>query len=384
VKSLSEYKLTNIAIMNQFDVINNKAICVLPWVHEHLDLRGNKRHCCHSHELTAEETLSTIRTMMLEGQLPSACQPCYTQEAQREISPRLVETIHWLKKYQAPDVNIVDIQYIDIRNDPTCNLKCKTCGPKASTLWAKERGVSLTLPDYDLNKYNKKKLKKVYMAGGEPTYNKKYLEFLKELLVVNPECEIVMNTNLKSLSKEWKEFIPKFKNFTVTISCDAIEDLGCYVRFPLNWQQFEENVKFCKDNSNHIMFNLVASNIVTHTIYKTVEWMSQYTKDINISHVRGDMWTHITVPMSERQNYIDNLTLLKNYTIAPHRAGSFKLIIDSLIKKYSEDNYNKNTHKLLKLEIESQDFHRYKQLKDVDGFLNSWITNLESHSLSHK
>ena len=364
-----------------FDVINNKAICVLPWVHEHLDLSGNQKPCCYGNELTAEETLDTIRTMMLDGQQPRACQRCYNQEAQGESSHRIVETIHWLKKHQAPDVDTVDIQYIDVRNDPTCNLKCKTCGPGASTLWAKERGVALTLPNYDLNKYNKKKLKKVYMAGGEPTYNKKYLEFLNELLTVNPECEIVINTNLKRLSTEWKEIISKFKNFTVTISCDAIEDLGCYVRYPLNWQQFEENVKFCKDNSNHIMFNLVASNITTHNIYKTVEWMSQYTKDINIAPVWGDIWTHIAVPMSERQKYIDNLTLLKKYSIAPHRAGSFRLNIDSLIKKYSEDNYNKNAHKLLKLEIESQDFHRSKQLKDVDGFLNSWITMISNSIL---
>ena len=362
-----------------FDVLNNKSICVLPWVHEHLDLDGTQKPCCYGDTLTENESLDTIRKMMLLGQQPSACRRCYAQEARKESSHRISETTHWLKKHQEPNVDIVDIQYIDIRNDPTCNLKCKTCGPFASTLWAKEKGETSNIPNYNLDKYDKKKLKKVYMASGEPTYNKKYLKFLNELLIVNPDCEVVINTNLKKLSTEWKQIIPAFKNFTVTISCDAIEELGCYVRYPLEWKQFEENVKFCRDYSNHIMFNLVASNLTAHTIDRTVDWMSQYANDINISPVwrdnsQNNIWSHTAVPMTHRQQYINSLTLLKKYPIASHRAVSFRLTIESLIKNYSEENYNNNTHKLLRQEIQTQDSHRTKQLKNIDSFLNSWIS----------
>jgi len=358
-----------------FDIHNNKAICVLPWIHEHLDLSGQQKPCCYGSSLSANDSLDNVRQMMLQGQQPIVCNRCYEQEKQGESSHRIRETTKWIKKFKEPKIDEINIQYIDIRNDPTCNLKCKTCGPGASTLWAKERGIKLTKPNYNLNKYDKKTLKKVYMAGGEPTYNKSYLQFLNDLLIVNPDCEIVINTNLKNLPLEWKKIISSFKNFTVTISCDAIEKLGSYVRYPLEWNKFEENIKFCQNNNISIMFNLVASNLTVHDIYRTIEWMNQYTNSISLSPVFGDIWTHVAVPKNQRQRYIDNLIKLKKFQIENWHAHQFRLNVESLIKKYSEDNYDKNVHEMLKKEIKSQDIHRTLQLKDVDTFLNSWIFN---------
>ena len=58
----------------------------------------------------------------------------------------------------------------------------------------------------------KQDLKKIYLAGGEPTYIKNYLSFLRELYKQNPECEVVVNSNLKKLPDAWKIIISKFKN----------------------------------------------------------------------------------------------------------------------------------------------------------------------------
>jgi len=356
-----------------FDTRANKAICVLPWIHEHLDLSGRQRPCCYGSALSANNSLDDVRRLMLEGQQPSVCNSCYEQERQGESSPRIRETVKWVRKFSAPKIDETNIQYIDIRNDPTCNLKCKTCGPGASTLWAKEKGIKLTKPMHNLNKYNKKDLKKVYMAGGEPTYNASYLEFLKDLAIENPDCEIVINTNLKNLPSRWKKIITLFKNFTVTISCDAIGQLGSYVRYPLEWNKFEENINFCRNNGISIMFNLVASNITVHDIKNTVEWMSQYTRSISLSPVVGNIWTHAAVPMEQRQRYIDNLIKIKKFNIDNYKAHQFRLNVESLIKKYSEDNYDKNLHEMLKNEIKSQDMHRTLRLEDVDVFLNTWI-----------
>ena len=94
-----------------------------------------------------------------------------------------------------------------MRFDPTCNLKCKTCGPWASTLWQKEKNVSQPVNASNKKRFNqidKKFLKKVYLAGGEPTYIKQYLNFLEDLYVVNPSCEVVINTNLKRLIRKAK------------------------------------------------------------------------------------------------------------------------------------------------------------------------------------
>lgn len=359
--------------MSVFNIKKNKAICVLPWVHEHRDLSGKQRACCNAGAFVNDRSIDDIRREMVQAKQPVECYRCYKEESNRESSARINQTIDWLKKFGEPDIENPFTQYIDVRNDPTCNLKCKTCGPYASTLWAKEKNISIRLPNYDLTKYDKSRLKKIYLAGGEPTYNKSYLEFLAELSKINPTCEVMINTNLKRLPNEWKKIIVSFKNLTVIISCDAIEDLGCYVRYPLKWKQFEQNVKFVSEEANFIMFNLVPSNLTVHCIDRTVEWMHQYSNNISLTVVEGEHWEHRAVPMQYRHYYTDSLKKITKFPVATWFAHKFRLNLDSLINKYESNNYDYDLHQKLKNEIQQQDRHRTTQLKDVDPLLHSWI-----------
>lgn len=359
--------------MAVFNIHKNKAICVLPWVHKHLATDGYQKPCCAGKAIVANRNIESIRQEMLNGLQPFECSICYRQENINESSSRVRETIDWIKKFGEPDIDKPIIQYLDLRNDSTCNLKCKTCGPHSSTLWAKEKGVKSIIPVHDIEKYDKTKLKKIYLAGGEPTYNTSYYNFLQELLKLNPNCEVIINTNLKILPERWKKIITSFTNLTVVISCDAIEDLGCYIRYPLQWKQFEENVKFVSEEANFTMFNLVPSNLTVHEIDRTVNWMNNYSTNISLTVVGGDHWTHRAVPMQSRSAYIASLEKLKKFPVGEWLAYKFRLNLDALIKKYQNDEYDPVLHKKLRQEIEEQDSHRTTQLKDVDTFLYSWI-----------
>ena len=204
--------------MSVFDVKKNPAICVLPWVHEFRTISGKTGPCCQGDPLVDGETLQDVREQMLQGIQPRACSTCSLREKESGYSPRLLETIDWLKKFGEPDVKKPQLQFVDVRFDPTCNLKCKTCGPHLSTLWQKEKRVSWPTNPGNLsylNQVDKKLLKKVYLAGGEPTYIKGYIFFLEQLHEVNPGCEVIINTNLKKLPTAWREIMRKFKNLTI-------------------------------------------------------------------------------------------------------------------------------------------------------------------------
>ena len=318
-----------------------------------------------------------IRQEMLEGVKPRACGRCYTKEDDSGWSPRIQETVDWLKKFGEPDVDKPSLQFVDVRFDPTCNLKCKTCGPKSSTLWQKEKNVSWPIntsnKDY-LGKIDKMNLRKVYLAGGEPTYIKGYLEFLEELFLVNPLCEVIINTNLKRLTDAWKTLIKKFKNLTIVCSCDSIGKLGTYVRYPLGIDEFTENVRFVSEHANFLQFNLVASNLTSHKLYDTCTWMKKYSQNINISILTSPKcMSEAAVPTEHRKTYIENIEKLSRFPISVHYAMNFRNKIQYLIKKYSQVDYDEALHKELTAEIKEQDSHRTLQLKDVDLFLNSWI-----------
>jgi len=184
----------------------------------------------------------------------------------------------------------------------------------------------------------------------------------------------MINTNLKRLPEEWKNIISSFKNLTVIISCDAIEDLGCYVRYPLEWRQFEENVKFVSNNANFLQFTLVASNLTSHKLFETCTWMKKFSKDINISILgRPGCFSERAVPLDHRAVYIDNINKLKKFPVSVHNAMNFRTKIEYLLKKYSNSDYDKKLHEILKEEIAEQDRHRTLKLQQVDAFLNSWI-----------
>ena len=87
---------------------------------------------------------------MLEGIKPDVCNKCYKTEDESDWSPRIQETNDWISKFGAPDIKNPIVEFIDVRYDPTCNLKCKTCGPEESTLWQKEKGLKT-----EINKTNK-------------------------------------------------------------------------------------------------------------------------------------------------------------------------------------------------------------------------------------
>ena len=287
------------------------------------------------------------------------------------------ETIDWVKKFGEPDIEKPRLQYADIRFDPTCNLKCKTCGPHDSTLWQKERNLKIPVNEGNktyLRKVDKKVLKKVYLAGGEPTYIKDYLVFLQELYAVNPNCEVVINTNLKKLNAQWKDIIKKFNNLTVICSCDAIRKLGVYVRYPLVWREFEENVKWVSENANFLQFNLVASNLTSHNLFDTCDWMKQYSKNINLSIITDPKcFSEKAVPVEMREKYIENIQKLAKFPVSVHYAMNFRTKIKYLIKKYNESKFDESLYKNLRDEISEQDSHRTLKLIDVDPFLYSWI-----------
>lgn len=363
--------------MSIFDTKKNPAICVLPWVHEYRAIDGGVAPCCNGETLRNNETMTFIRQEMIEGIKPRACGDCYLKEQKSGWSPRIHETVDWLKKFGEPVINEPVLQFLDIRYDPTCNLKCKTCGPAQSTLWQKEKNVSwpinLNNRDY-LQSIDKKSLKKVYLAGGEPTYIKSYHQFLDELFLVNKDCEVIINSNLKRLSDAWKDTIKKFNNLTVVCSCDSIHTLGTYVRYPLGWDEFEKNVKFVSEHANFLQFNLVASNLTSHKLYETCTWMKNFSKNINISILtKPECFSEGAVPTEHRRTYIKNIQKLLKFPVSAHYALNFRNKIKFLIEKYSKSAYDESLHKTLKDEINQQDSHRTLKLQNVDTFLSGWI-----------
>ena len=213
--------------------LNNKSICILPWIHQYGDLSGRYGLCCftlnHKNNLFGEglspleafnsKHMKNARLAMLSGKRIRDCKVCYEWEDQGIESHRIRmnnKFSQYNKLYNKTDadgyLNSPPI-YLDIRFGNLCNFKCRMCGSYASSSWAKEDKYFGKLDKDAPNHYDhwtdnekfwedideiKKYIRVLYFAGGEPFVQEGHYKMLQFL--VDSDCskniELSYNTNL--------------------------------------------------------------------------------------------------------------------------------------------------------------------------------------------
>ena len=183
--------------------------------------------------------------LQIDG-IPSACQQCvkYPQSSYK----------NFFNKFSGDE-----IKYLDFRTSNVCNLKCRTCGPHASSSWASELKiipsiVKTNLPD-NLSYILTDNLQEIYFAGGEPLLNPDHWILLEKLVELNLAKTIKLryNTNLSIVTYKnlsvfdlWK----KFENVEISVSVDAIGTPFNYVRSGGDWQIVDNNINLYRSEKN--------------------------------------------------------------------------------------------------------------------------------------
>ena len=134
----------------------NKAFCVLPWIHMHVWPNGNVMPCCISDsddvygnvknntikEVWNSDKYKTLRKAMLAGEKLSSCNRCYELENSTNIWTLRKNHNKWFgeKHFDIIESTNKDgsidnpkMAYLDIRFSNLCNMKCRTCGPELSS-----------------------------------------------------------------------------------------------------------------------------------------------------------------------------------------------------------------------------------------------------------
>ena len=271
------------------NLLKNRAFCVLPFIQEFQGVNGVRMLCCYSN--TPIDTINSVETnalrhQILEGNPIPNCQSCYKLEQNKTISPRIRESIRWLRDLEiksyienwSPE-NLQTFFY-DIRFDNKCNLACISCGPHSSSLWEKELGQtkSTLSPSLDIDRLLT--AKKLYLAGGEPLIIDQFKDLLQAVAAQSVQPEIVINTNLTRVSNEIAQTLGQIKNLTLTVSVDAFEKVNEYHRWPSRWDKFMRNLEWAKEIGCNIHFNSVVDAVTVINIDQLVK----------IEHM-ADMWT---------------------------------------------------------------------------------------------
>jgi len=231
-------------------------------------------------KLWEQSNVVSVRKDMLSGKRPAACHGCYKIEDTGGDSRRTIETRRWGKSYETK------LQFMDLRMSNLCNSKCMMCYPDSSSSLIKEYRqwqnaldfVSINSSDYELFQWfdedkieelleYKHDLRYLYINGGEPFIMEPHWRFLERLIEegVSKNIRIGYNTNCSVYKPEFHDIWKEFKDVTLGMSVDAVDDKNKWIRSPINsWDSINENIK-----------GLIATPSLSHVnITCTIQWLN--------------------------------------------------------------------------------------------------------------
>jgi len=224
--------------------------------------------------------LTNLRKQFINNEKPAICQRCWHDEDNNKRSLRQrfwdpaartkttdfsnIVTKELIEKIE-DNINkdILELPIIlTIKNGNICNAKCRVCHPGDSSRWAEdtEKLFDITGKKYynvATNETNwtdqqleeiltlSKNLQRLELFGGEPTYNKKVIWLLNQLVEQGLSKNIVLYINTNG-SVNIVEKIPNIKEFArveIGVSLDGVKEQFDYIRHGLDYNQVITNVK---------------------------------------------------------------------------------------------------------------------------------------------
>lgn len=283
--------------MRTKDMMRNKSFCALPWTGFIVEQDGNVKNCVLAQEslgnindrdikdIMEGEVNTKIKKQMLADLKPKSCAGCHKLEQDKNRFDIISQRLYYLKELQQVNQDLYDrledfeLHTVDLRWTNQCNQACVYCGPRNSTMWAKEVGerpmmtqeAKTKLKDYVYA--NVANLKNVYLAGGEPTLMNENIEFLTLLLEKNPSVTLRVNTNLSNTETKVAKLIRQFENVHWTVSVEATGDRYNYIRFGGDWQNFTQNLKTIMGTEHKISFNMLYLVLNWRELFNCIDYL---------------------------------------------------------------------------------------------------------------
>lgn len=188
-------------------------------------------------DMENSEWLERVRIQLT----PKECVRCIETERVNGTSIRL-NAIKFHQQQTRPDYLVVGGVL-----DNICNSGCLTCDEHHSTKIGSLNSRVYPIVDNSASFWHLPTYRIVHLDinGGEPSASKNYRH-----LLANPPKNVQsirINTNCSMIIDEVEDLINKGIRVTVTVSLDGIEDVHDFVRWPIKWDKFYNNLMYYKN-----------------------------------------------------------------------------------------------------------------------------------------
>ncbi len=389
---------------------------MLPWVHMHLWPNGNIYPCCiwDSEEPIAKygtnsnlkrawnsDKMKLLRTNMLKDVKTEGCRRCYElEESGAEETLRKMSIQKYSKNWDYVeetrddgDVETLRMNYLDIRFNNLCNLRCQTCGPDLSSSWYEDQTklypedirpkVISIEPAVTLWSELEPLLGTVeaaYFAGGEPLIcddHYKILDYWLENGMNN--VQINYTTNFALLNHKGAKVLEYWKKFNKVSISASLDDSGAraeYLRKGTNWKIIEKNrelmLKECPDIPFEITPTISVYNVFHFPEFHQ-DWIERKLLDPNA--LRLNILTH--------QNFM-SIRIFPEFAkkIITDKYKKYRDKLCNIAQKSGHDYYNIEAgyNSVIHFMNSKDDSHLrdefYKRVVKVDGIRNETLQDV--------
>ena len=326
------------------------SMCLAKWLQVSLHLTTGHTHSCYhppvhsidkndiQHNPSAlhnTKKKKEEREQMLKGERPPGCSYCWKiEDTGHSYSDRHYRTEErWASPLldvitnQNPHIDVIPT-YVEVNFNQSCQFKCTYCSPHLSTSWMEEirkyGRIPTIIPHNDITHLKKQgrypippdeknpyvdvfwkwwptlypQLKVFRMTGGEPLVDHntfRILNYLEEY--PNTDLELAITSNLCPPKKMMKKFVHHVTSiekkghiayFMVFPSIDTWGSQAEYIRYGLDINEFEKNVKLLLSQSETLImsFILTSTALSVFNLKSLLEKILSWTKEFSLKKRR--------------------------------------------------------------------------------------------------
>ena len=391
--------------------------CVLPFIHFFVNYNGGAFPCCyfarHLEENTKEvpygnikknkakticnnEKFKQVKQDILNNTPPKACAAyCLKEEKFGGWSYR-----KWANSQYLP---LIDGQtstsllkttpsYWLVAFSNTCNFRCRSCNPYASSSIYKENvKFKKKFPCLTTNidppagsiileeiKSNYKDIQVLHFHGGEPLLHPEFWEILDFfILKKKTDIKIHFNTNTSTLSYKGRNIIDVLRNFKpenlyIQCSIDAVGERAELIRKGTRWKEVEKNIlDLLQARVGIVLIGMTVGALSVFGLNQTIDYLIQKDLISKFHHctnfyinqiVSPSHYSFSVIPLEGRKKIIKSLTrLIDKYKHYP----GFEDKVNSVVGWVQNTPYNKE---------DAKEFIKFTQVTDSIRKENTYKT----------
>jgi len=246
---------------------------------------GSVSRCGHMVSAPEFDTLESMDTsawlvMVKSATAPAECVRCTETEALHGTSIRK-HAIKFDAVQKQKDYLIVGGVL-----DNLCNSACMTCNEQLSTRIGSLRSRQFPIVD-NSSRFWQLPLERVVhldINGGEPSYSKNYRHILANLPA--RIRSVRLNTNCSTVLTELLPLAERGVDVTVTVSFDGIGETHDFVRWPIKWDKFYENLMTYKTMPVRLNLWTTVSVLNQHQLPDIIEFAREHGIDHEYAYLK--------------------------------------------------------------------------------------------------